>query len=179
MIFVTQRKVEEDAPAAEPEPEAEEAEADTPKPKKKKKKSLAAAEVSQGNQLAIQCLIFCHFLLYSSVFIACFFGFLDFIWILHHCLRLLALLENDDAKMYLLLENDYIKVSGQSSSEESLCKSFHPTIIDSLWYHRAGCKLRRTLENRIRYGLGLTDTLASYCIQKRPMCWSRIGPCQD
>ena len=60
MMFVTQRKVEEEAPASAPEPEAEEEEAETPKPKKKKKKSLAAAEVSQGNQLAIQYLIFCY-----------------------------------------------------------------------------------------------------------------------
>ena len=69
MIFVTQRKVEEEAPAAEPEPEAEEDEAETPKPKKKKKKSLAAAEVSQGDQLLDVLFSVFILLIRSSVFI--------------------------------------------------------------------------------------------------------------
>ena len=69
MMFVTQRKVEEEAPTAEPEPEAEEEEAETPKPKKKKKKSLAAAEVSQGDQLFDVLFSVFILLIHSSVFI--------------------------------------------------------------------------------------------------------------
>ena len=94
MMSVTQRKVEEEVPAAEPEPEAEEEEAETPKPKKKKKKSLAAAEVSQGNQLfnVLFSVIFCYIPQYSlpvSLVSWILYGFYIIAYVCWRCLRMM------------------------------------------------------------------------------------------